>query len=78
MLKFLLKLFRSGPETNYKEMLANGAQVIDVRTAGEFKSGHIKGSINIPLSELQNKLSKIDKEEAGDYVLRIRNEKRIS
>ena len=32
--------------------LKNGALVIDVRTAGEFSSGHLTNAINIPLDEI--------------------------
>ncbi|MEO9531855.1 MAG: rhodanese-like domain-containing protein [Crocinitomicaceae bacterium] len=32
-----------------KELLANGAVVIDVRSAGEFSGGHVAGSKNFPL-----------------------------
>jgi phage shock protein E len=42
--------------------LANGAQIIDVRTKGEFQSGHIKGAVNIPLDSLKNNLSKLKKD----------------
>jgi phage shock protein E len=32
--------------------LKNGALVIDVRTPGEFNSGHLTNAINIPLDEI--------------------------
>lgn len=31
---------------------ASGAQVVDVRTAGEFQMGHIPGAINVPVDQL--------------------------
>lgn len=62
MLKGLKKLFGSGPKVDYKELVKNGSQIIDVRSPGEFKSGHIKGSLNIPLPNLANGLSKIKKD----------------
>lgn len=34
--------------------LANGALLIDVRSAAEYSSGHAKGSRNIPLQNLQS------------------------
>lgn len=37
-----------------------GAAIIDVRTPAEYKQGHVKGSINIPLNELQGKVKKIN------------------
>ena len=46
---------------NYNELMANGAKIIDVRTPSEYKRGHIKGSINIPLQELNKKHKKLNK-----------------
>ena len=33
--------------------------IIDVRTPGEFMGGHVAGSINIPLQEIQNRIDEI-------------------
>lgn len=43
------------------ELKKNGAKLIDVRSAGEFASGHAPGTINIPLQELGNRLREIPK-----------------
>lgn len=51
-----------GPKVDYKELVKNGAQIIDVRTKGEFQQGNIKGSINIPLDVLSSNISKIKKD----------------
>ena len=40
------------------EKLKNGALVIDVRSAGEFSSGHLPKVINIPLDEIESALPK--------------------
>ncbi len=53
-----------GPATDYAGLVKNGAQVIDVRTPMEFRSGHIKGAVNIPLDSLQRNLSKLKKDKA--------------
>jgi rhodanese-related sulfurtransferase len=58
---FLRSLFGLGPKVDYKEVMTNGAVILDVRTKGEFKTGHINGSVNIPLPELNKKLTKLDK-----------------
>ena len=50
-----------GPKTDYKELLKKGAQIIDVRSRGEYASGHVKGSINLPLNELTSSVNKIKK-----------------
>ena len=61
MLSILKKIFSSGPKTDYKDLIKNGAVIIDVRTKGEYQGGHIKGSLNIPLDSLGHNLSKIKK-----------------
>lgn len=55
----LKNIFSSAPEVNYAELVKNGAMIVDVRTPGEFKSGHIKGSINIPLDDIRNKTKEL-------------------
>lgn len=59
MFGFLNKLF--GPKTDFKALMEKGAIIIDVRTPDEFKSGHIKGSLNIPLQVIQGKIADLKK-----------------
>lgn len=47
---------------DYAALVKNGAQILDVRSKEEFSNGHIKGSINIPVQELQANLKKLNKE----------------
>ena len=63
MINTLKKLFGSRAKADFNQMVQNGAQIIDVRTAAEYKQGHIKGSVNIPLDSLsgQARLIKKDK-----------------
>ncbi len=42
-------------------MIESGATVIDIRTPEEFNAGHLSGAINIPLSEIEQGFSSIDK-----------------
>ncbi len=37
----------------------NAKTIIDVRTRSEFSGGHVAGSINIPLQELEERLDEI-------------------
>lgn len=48
---------------DYKALLADGAKIVDVRTPSEYKMGHIKGSVNIPLQELNSKYKKLKKDQ---------------
>lgn len=45
--------------TNLSDFVNRNAVVIDVRTVGEFQSGHIKGSKNIPLDTIFSKVDSI-------------------
>ena len=60
MLGFFKKLF-GGTPVNYKELLSNGAIIVDVRSAGEYKSGHIPGSRNLPLDGIRGKIQDLKK-----------------
>ncbi len=57
-MKFLKKLFGSNTP-DFKKLLGKGALVIDVRSPSEYLSGHIEGSINIPLNKIQDELAGI-------------------
>ena len=50
------KLFK---KTDYKALLDSGAVIIDVRNPGEFASGAVPGSENIPLGSLTGKVKQI-------------------
>ena len=39
----------------------DGVQWLDVRTAAEWDSGHLEGAIRVPLSQLRDRLSELDK-----------------
>jgi len=67
MFQFFKKLFAPTVPINYKELVKDGAIVIDVRTPSEYKSGHIKSSKNIPLQELSKKLNSLNKHKT--YIL---------
>jgi phage shock protein E len=54
--------FGGGNQINFAELMQNGAQIIDVRTKAEYESGHIAGSLNIPLQVLESNLSRIKKD----------------
>jgi len=62
MIGLIKKIFGSGPKVDLKELVQKGAVILDVRTDGEYKSGHIKGSVNIPLQVLGNHISRLKKD----------------
>lgn len=62
MLEFLKNLVGGGTSADFKELVDKGAQIIDVRSPAEYSSGHIKGSLNIPLDKLSTNLNKIKKD----------------
>ncbi|HEY0654400.1 MAG TPA: rhodanese-like domain-containing protein [Chryseosolibacter sp.] len=49
---------------DFAALVKGGAQVIDVRSREEFASGHLNGSVNIPLPELNRSLGRIRKDKA--------------
>jgi len=59
----LSRLFGGGPKVDLAELKKNGALILDVRTPSEYKSGHIKGSKNIPLQELNSKMKGLKKDQ---------------
>ena len=59
MINLLKRLLGLGPAVNFKELIQQGAVIIDVRSKGEYRGGHIQGSINIPVDELRQNLGKL-------------------
>ncbi|EIA10533.1 rhodanese-like domain-containing protein [Flavobacterium frigoris] len=62
MINTLKNLFGFGPKVDYAALVKQGAVILDVRSPGEYKQGHIKGSINAPLDDLSRHISKLKKE----------------
>ena len=58
MLDAIKNLFRMD-KTDYAALVKQGAIILDVRSKSEYSGGHIKNSINIPVNELQNNLSRL-------------------
>lgn len=58
MFSFFKKLF-SLPDL--QKLLQEGAAIVDVRTPQEFKSGHPKGAINIPLDTIASRADSLKK-----------------
>lgn len=59
MLQSLKNLLGFGQSVDLGELVQNGAIIVDVRSKGEYASGHIRGSMNIPLDTLGNHIKKL-------------------
>jgi phage shock protein E len=62
MVQLVKNILNKGTEVDLKELVQNGAQIIDVRSKEEFQAGHIRNAVNIPLQNLTNSFFKIKKE----------------
>ena len=60
-LNFLSRLFGVS-KPDFKELVKNGAFLLDVRTTGEFSRGHVPGAKNIPMDQLRSKISSLPKD----------------
>ncbi|MGO5029594.1 FAD-dependent oxidoreductase [Candidatus Agathobaculum pullicola] len=55
----LQRVFRQVRVDEVRGLVESGAYIIDVREANEYAAGHIKTAINIPLSQLRERLDEI-------------------
>ncbi len=55
----MLGFFKKKEEVNYKELIKQGAVILDVRSKEEFEGGHVKGALNIPLGTLPSNFKQI-------------------
>ncbi len=51
---------RGIPADQLSQLLERGAQVVDVRSPAEFRGGHVPGSKNIPLDQIQTRSKELD------------------
>ncbi|TDK65865.1 rhodanese-like domain-containing protein [Sapientia aquatica] len=50
-------------------MNQNKSNVIDVRDIAEFEVGHIKSAKNIPLNDLSNRMTELEKQKANPVIV---------
>ncbi|MCC7050461.1 MAG: rhodanese-like domain-containing protein [Bacteroidia bacterium] len=67
MFGLLKKLFP--PAVDFKQLIANGAVIVDVRSPGEYASGHIKNSKNIPVERIASQADQLKK--SGKPVITV-------
>lgn len=58
MFDIIKELFNK-EKTDYAKLVNEGAVIVDVRSKNEYSSGHIKGSVNIPVEILRDNLSRL-------------------
>ncbi|MCC8142463.1 MAG: FAD-dependent oxidoreductase [Lachnospiraceae bacterium] len=61
-LNILEENFRQVHVDQVRSLVEQGACIVDVREPGEYKRGHLKGSINIPLSQLSDRMDEIPRD----------------
>ncbi len=61
-LNILYKKFEQVPVTKVRELVEEKACIIDVREKHEFENGHLINAVNIPLSELRDRLDEVPKD----------------
>lgn len=54
-----IKQLGSLSPTKAQELIRQGAIVVDVRSAEEFRSGSVPGAVNVPLNEIQDRIGSI-------------------
>ena len=52
-------MFGTDSSAQIKEMIQNGAVIVDVRTPGEFAGGNVAGSVNFPLQNIAEKVDEL-------------------
>lgn len=63
MLSIFKNLFKS-TTVDLAQLIKDGAVIVDVRSKAEFATGHVKGSINIPLEQIAANADKLKKHTA--------------
>lgn len=61
-----------------KVLVKQGALLLDVRTPGEFAGGHLEGALNIPVQDLEAKLSTLPAKKDQDVVVYCQSGRRSS
>ena len=59
---------RISPELGHAKV-KQGALLVDVREAEEFKAGHIAGALNVPLEQIETRLAGFGTDKSKEIVL---------
>ena len=73
----VFKIFTGGSlmadKNEVKDKIKNGALVVDVRSVGEFSGGHYNGALNIPVDEVQRRISEFGNNKDKEIILYCRS-----
>ena len=61
-LNLLYGRVRQVPVSQVRSLVEEGAYIVDVREPGEFAAGHLKNAVNVPLSQLRERMEEIPKD----------------
>ncbi|UTC93976.1 FAD-dependent oxidoreductase [Treponema denticola] len=61
-LNILNGVYKQIPVTMVRELVENNAFIVDVREPKEFEAGHLVNAVNIPLSQLRERMNEIPKD----------------
>ena len=50
---------KPAPSRDHRQMVKEGALLLEVRTPAEYASGHVEGATNIPVQELNFRMSEV-------------------
>jgi phage shock protein E len=64
------------PEATARAHLKNGALLVDVRTAEEFKAGHLTNAVNLPLDGIKDALPRRVPDKSQFLLLHCRSGRR--
>ena len=53
---------RQIPVTAVRDLVETGACIVDVREEAEYNAGHLKNAVNIPLSQLRERMDEVPKD----------------
>lgn len=56
------------PPDEAKKLIASGARLVDVRSPGEFRAGHLAGARNFPVGEIDRRAGEIGPKDAPVIV----------
>lgn len=56
------------PSAEARKLVAGGARLLDVRSPGEFASGHLDGALNIPVDVLPGRLAELGEKDVAIVV----------